>query len=56
MEGIDDDEAKWALVEMLGVFASRIDAWILAEGVERPEEAATLRALGVRSAGRVSRW
>jgi EAL domain-containing protein (putative c-di-GMP-specific phosphodiesterase class I) len=47
VEGIDLDEAKWALVEMLGVFASRIDAWILAEGVERPEEAATLRALGV---------
>lgn len=45
--GIDADEAKRSLVEMLGVFADRMDAWILAEGVERGAEAATLAALGV---------
>lgn len=47
IDGIDRDGAKLALVEMLGVFADRIDAWVLAEGVERPEEAAALQGLGV---------
>jgi hypothetical protein len=32
---------------MLGTFASRVDAWILAEGVERVEELDALVALGV---------
>lgn len=45
--GIDTDEVKRSLVEMLGVFADRIDAWILAEGVERAEEASVLQGLGV---------
>ena len=44
---IDRDEAKASLLEMLGAFASRIDAWLLAEGVERPEEAERLRRLEV---------
>ena len=35
---IDRDEAKRALVEMLGTFTERIDALLLAEGVERVEE------------------
>jgi EAL domain-containing protein (putative c-di-GMP-specific phosphodiesterase class I) len=47
VSGIDQDEAKVALVELLGVLAGRIDAWLLAEGVERPEEAVVLRRLGV---------
>lgn len=47
VHGIDQDEAKVALVELLGVLANRIDAWLLAEGVERPEEAVVLRRLGV---------
>ena len=32
--GVDGDEAKLALVEMLGEFGGRIDAWLLAEGIE----------------------
>ena len=44
---IDLDEAKRALVEMVGTFAGRIDAWLLAEGVERAEELDVLAALGV---------
>lgn len=47
VEHIDGDNAKLALVEMLGVFAERIGAQVLAEGVERPEESAALRDLGV---------
>jgi len=45
--GIDGDEAKLALVEMLGLFASRVDAWVLAEGVETEAEAFSLVDLGV---------
>ncbi len=44
---IDEDPAKRALVEMIGVFAGRVDAWILAEGVERAEELDALVALKV---------
>jgi hypothetical protein len=32
--GADGDEVKLALVEMLGEFGGRIDAWLLAEGIE----------------------
>ncbi len=45
--GIDRDEAKVALVEMLGLFASRIDAWVLAEGLETEAEMARIMALEV---------
>ena len=44
---IDVDEARAALVEMIGVFAGRIDAWIIAEGVETLGEAQRLVDLGV---------
>ncbi|GAA1115294.1 EAL domain-containing protein [Arthrobacter flavus] len=47
VQDVDRDEAKRALIEMLGIFASRVDAWILAEGVERLEELDTLASLGV---------
>lgn len=47
VEGIDRDEAKAAMVEMLGVFANRIDAWVLAEGIETAPEALRCRELGV---------
>jgi hypothetical protein len=47
IQGIDTDEAKRALVEMIGTFASRIDAWVLAEGVETAAEYTTVTALGV---------
>lgn len=47
IDGTDQDEAKRALIEMLGIFASRIDAWVLAEGIETPSEAQTLMELEV---------
>jgi len=47
VRGIDTDEAKRALVEMIGTFASRIDSWLLAEGIETAAEYDTITALGV---------
>lgn len=47
IEGVHRSEAKSALVEMFGAFASRIDAWILAEGIEEPEELVRVVQLGV---------
>ncbi len=47
IQDVDRDEAKRALIGMLGAFASRVDAWILAEGVERAEELDALVSLGV---------
>ncbi|TFC53710.1 EAL domain-containing protein [Cryobacterium sp. TMB3-1-2] len=47
IQGIDTDEAKRALVEMIGTFANRIDSWVLAEGIETAAEYDTITALGV---------
>lgn len=47
VDGLDRDGGKLALVEMLGAFASRIDAWVIAEGIERSEELDALVRLGV---------
>jgi EAL domain-containing protein (putative c-di-GMP-specific phosphodiesterase class I) len=47
IDGIDQSEAKRALVEMLGTFADRTNCWILAEGVERSEELDVLVKLNV---------
>lgn len=47
VSGIDRDEAKAALTEMFGNFANRIDAWLLAEGIETVGEARRLVDLGV---------
>ncbi|WP_241984862.1 EAL domain-containing protein [Cryobacterium adonitolivorans] len=47
IQGIDTDEAKRALVEMIGTFANRIDCWVLAEGIETAAEYDTITALGV---------
>jgi EAL domain-containing protein (putative c-di-GMP-specific phosphodiesterase class I) len=47
VEGLDRDEAKRALVEMLGTLAGRLDAWLLAEGIETGEELDALIGLGV---------
>ena len=41
------DPAKSALVEMFGEFTSRIDAWLIAEGIETSEDLHRLRQLGV---------
>jgi EAL domain-containing protein (putative c-di-GMP-specific phosphodiesterase class I) len=47
VHGIDHDEAKRALLEMLGTFADRTNCWVLAEGVERSEELDVLVKLNV---------
>jgi PAS domain S-box-containing protein len=46
-DGVDRDPAKAAVVEMLGGLAGRLDAWLLAEGIEREAELDTLVKLGV---------
>ncbi len=45
--GIDQDPARRTLVEMIGVAADRLDAWVLAEGVDSEDELRTLADLGV---------
>jgi EAL domain-containing protein (putative c-di-GMP-specific phosphodiesterase class I) len=47
IDHVDEDEIKTALVEMLGAMADRIDAWVLAEGVERTSELDVLMRMGV---------
>src|SRR5690348_5319165 len=47
IDGIDSDEAKRACVEMLTVLATRLDSWLLAEGIEQPGELRELINLGV---------
>jgi EAL domain-containing protein (putative c-di-GMP-specific phosphodiesterase class I) len=44
---LDQDPANAAIVEMMGVLAGRLDAWIIAEGVEREAELSRLIELGV---------
>ncbi|RBY84113.1 EAL domain-containing protein [Blastococcus sp. TF02A-30] len=44
---VDADPVRMALAEMVGEFAGRIDAWLLAEGVETPAELAAFARLGV---------
>ncbi|TFV87216.1 EAL domain-containing protein [Blastococcus sp. CT_GayMR16] len=43
----DTDPVRVALAEMLGEFAGRIDAWLLAEGIETQAELAAFAKLGV---------
>ena len=43
---VDSDPARLALAEMMGEFAGRIDAWLLAEGIETPAELAAFTRLG----------
>ena len=45
--GIDTDETKAAVVEALGMFTSRLDAWLVAEGVETTAELDRLLSLRV---------
>ncbi len=47
VSGADTDPVKTALAEMVGAFTSRIDAWLLAEGIETPGELAAFARLGV---------
>ena len=44
---VDTEPAKAAVVQTLGELAGRIDAWLIAEGVERIEELDTLMELRV---------
>lgn len=44
---VDRDPAKHALVETFGVLAGRLDAWLLAEGIEREGEREVLAGMGV---------
>ncbi len=46
--GIDDDEARQAMVAGLRHFALNTGCWLIAEGVETAAELATLKALDVR--------
>jgi hypothetical protein len=45
--GVDSDPVRLALAEMVGEFAGRIDAWLLAEGIETRGELAAFCRLGV---------
>jgi EAL domain-containing protein (putative c-di-GMP-specific phosphodiesterase class I) len=45
--GVDRDPARAALAELLGQFAGRLDAWLLAEGIETVGELATFCRMGV---------
>lgn len=43
----DRDEARLAVLEMLGAFADRIDAWVVAEGIERQSELDAVARIGL---------
>jgi EAL domain-containing protein (putative c-di-GMP-specific phosphodiesterase class I) len=45
--GLDEDAARREMVESLGAVANRIDAWVVAEGVEKTAELEALGAMGV---------
>ena len=47
IRGYDIDETKAAVVEALGMFTSRLDAWLIAEGVETIAELDRLLSLRV---------
>jgi hypothetical protein len=47
VSGLDSDPAKLALVEAVGSFAARIDAWLVAEGIEHDGELDAVRAISV---------
>lgn len=48
VRGIDGDPVRRALVRAVAEFAHGIDAWLVAEGVETPQERAALLDLGIR--------
>src|SRR6185312_5306930 len=45
--GVHVDEAKRAMIQMLGELAGRLDAWLVAEGIETESELRTLAQIGV---------
>ena len=56
VEGLDRDEAKRTLVEMIGTLAGRLDAWLLAEGIETGEELDVLDRARVSRSRRATSW
>ncbi|WP_454051034.1 sensor domain-containing phosphodiesterase [Cellulomonas sp. Marseille-Q8402] len=48
VRGIDGDPVRRALVRAVAEFAAGIDAWLVAEGIETPQERDTLLDLGIR--------
>jgi EAL domain-containing protein (putative c-di-GMP-specific phosphodiesterase class I) len=47
VRGVSGDTVKRSLVQFLGQCAARLDAWIVAEGVETTAELETLTSMGV---------
>lgn len=47
LRDVDRDEVKRVMIELLGELGNRLDAWLLAEGVETWAELEVLAALGV---------
>ena len=47
VDHVDRDEVKLALAELLGRYAGRLDAVVLAEGIEREEELVAFARMGV---------
>ncbi|WP_337060788.1 EAL domain-containing protein [Kineococcus sp. G2] len=47
VRGLDGDLVKRSVVRFLGECADRLDAWVIAEGVETPAELDVLRSMGV---------
>jgi EAL domain-containing protein (putative c-di-GMP-specific phosphodiesterase class I) len=47
VDEVDRDPAKSAVIETLGTFGSRLDAWLIAEGIERSAELRRLLQLEV---------
>ncbi len=47
VDGLANDEAKVAMIEMVALFARRLGAIVIAEGVENDDEAEALTELGV---------
>ncbi|WP_370326234.1 EAL domain-containing protein [Euzebya sp.] len=47
VDRLDAEPAQQAVLSMLGQLAGRMDAWLLAEGIERPEELVELIRLDV---------
>lgn len=45
--GIEHDEARAEIIRTLGAFAAKLDAWVVAEGIETPEQLDALVRLGV---------
>ncbi len=47
VRSVHSDDAKRAMIQMLGELAGRLDAWIIAEGIETEAELHALAQLGV---------